>query len=109
MAQFCITEAEEKEAEENALAWLIESNLVSREDIEQASKLGRSRDKSILLTLNQMGVLDDPRLADTFARVTGLDVAPPPEVEALEDLPILNSDFMQSTQSLLLTRAGPLY
>lgn len=104
-----IIDPESRVAEDNALSWLIETNTVSSADVEQAISLSGSRDRSILLTLNQMGVLDDQRLGETLARVTGVEIAEAPKIEELESSPILNPDFMRTTKCLLLSKEGPLY
>lgn len=95
--------------EETAVSLLVSEQAVSVEDLEQAMSLSNGTDKSILLTLNQMGVLSDRRLAEVFAQVTGIEIADPPQFRVVEEAPVLSPEFMRTSKCLCLSEAGPLY
>ncbi|KCZ52816.1 hypothetical protein HY29_17905 [Hyphomonas beringensis] len=102
-------EYEQFEASEAAaLDYLLQADILQTKDIEQAESLRDSTRKSVLITLNQIGVLKDHDLAKAYSKVTGLPVmtADAPIPDALPEE--LNPEFLRDTQSVLLSTSGPL-
>lgn len=94
---------------ETALELLRKDGCVSDVDIEQARKLTGATGASILLTLNQIGVVSDDRLARTFASITGLAVFE--NTSSVENSGIstaLNPEFQRENKCYLIDDSGPL-
>ena len=79
------------------------------QDIEQARKIASERSASVLLTLNQIGVVSDDRLANVFASILKLPVySNDLNLEDFEPQEILNPEFMRDAPCFLVSRTGPL-
>ena len=94
--------------DEAALDWLIQSGKLTEQDVEQANSLLGTGYKSLLVTLNQIGILSDDELSQVFQRVTGLIVHDGEVHVTLPETCPLNPDFMRDTQCLLVSENGPL-
>lgn len=94
------------EPEAAALDWLLRQRSITESDIEQARGLAGSR--SVLSTLNRMGVLNDDLFAEILSKVTGLPVLTIPEIAPQSVPPGMNPEFLRETRSLLFAATGPL-
>lgn len=94
--------------ESAALEWLTTSGLLDPSGLEQAEPLIADTGRSLLLTLNQIGVLKDGDLARACSHVTGYpvlrDFVPVPDTLP-EDI---NPGFLRDVHGLLLGPFGPL-
>lgn len=82
---------------------------VTEQDIEQARKIASERSTSVLVTLNQIGVVSDDRLANVFATLSKLPIYSAEfERDDYEPPALLNPEFMRSAPCFLVSATGPL-
>tara|TARA_R110002049_G_scaffold32139_3_gene107536 strand:+ start:4348 stop:5970 length:1623 start_codon:yes stop_codon:yes gene_type:complete len=91
-----------------ALDWLIRRGAIGQADVAHAETLMQGSTKSLLIVLNQMGVLADDALAEAYAKVTGITVTDGPFNPPTGASHDLNPEFLRDTQALLLSDTGPL-
>lgn len=83
---------------------------IRAEDLRHAETLAETSGRSVLLTLNQTGILSDTVLASALSQATGVRVA------RLSDLDLnaapperMNPEFLRETMSIILSETGPVY
>lgn len=86
----------------------MDSQSIGSADVEQAQSIVVGTDKSLLMTLNQIGALDDKDLAAVFSRMTGFPIASPPNGFNSLTEEILSIEFMRKTKCLCFGANGPL-
>lgn len=89
---------------------LCRDGIIRSEDIAHAGPIAESSGRSLLLTLNQLGVLTDAALAEAVSQATGLKTIRASDLDLAGPAPdLLNPEFLRETMSCLLSDDGPVY
>lgn len=95
--------------EEAAIDWLTNAGHLTEQDLDHGRDLAENTSRSVLITLNKIGILTDDLLANVIHRITGLPLHEGELPASTSETPKLNPDFMRDTQCLLMDDKGPLF